>query len=113
MLMAHCGSSFVTPEELAAAPTPPHTETHFPIPHSQVRTLILRELADRQLPFSDEAIALNSKGTQAFGMLRLGSDNGNDWRFVIGWRNAHDKSFACSLAFGSQCSGVRQPGLPR
>ena len=61
----------------------------------------MQELADRNLPFGDEAIALNTKGTQAFGMLRLGGDNGDDWNFVIGWRNAHDKSFACSLAFGS------------
>ena len=91
-------------EALAGVQTPEGTHSHTPIPHHKLVGLT-REALDRAgLEVKEEEHALARGGLRYFGGFSLkGSDvNGDDRNIVLGLRNAHDKSFAASIAVGNQ-----------
>ena len=94
----------VDAEALRGVETPAPTETHTPIPHHQLVKLS-REALDRSgLEIVEEEHALARGGVRYFGGFALkGEDvSGSDRNVVFGLRNAHDKSFAASVAIGNQ-----------
>ena len=91
-------------EALSGVQTPEGTSSHTPIPHHQLVGLT-REALDRAgLEVKEEEHALARGGLRYFGGFSLkGSDvTGDDRNIVLGLRNAHDKSFAASIAVGNQ-----------
>ena len=94
----------VDSEALRGVQTPEPTATHTPIPHYDLVNLS-REALDRSgLEIVEEEHALARGGLRYFGGFALkGEDvSGTDRNVVFGLRNAHDKSFAASVAIGNQ-----------
>ena len=94
----------VDSEQLAGVQTPEGTASHTPIPHHHL-VKMTRETLDRAgLEVTEEEHALARGGQRYFGGFALkGQDvTGDDRRIVLGLRNAHDKSFAASIAAGNQ-----------
>lgn len=91
-------------DQLAGVETPLGTDSHTPIPHHSLVNLT-REALDRAgLSIVQEEHALARGGLRYFGGFSLtGSDiAGQDRNIVLGLRNAHDKSFAASVAVGNR-----------
>jgi len=86
------------------ASTPKGTDTHTPIPHSELVEQTHAALARAGLEVEEEEHALARGGLRYFGGFALkGNDiKAEDRRLVLGLRNAHDKSFAASICIGNQ-----------
>jgi len=98
-LIAHCGSSKTSREELALVPTPEGTATHQPVPHHQIVEALLETLGFRHLNVVRDEYAVSQNGMKMFGVLDLETE----WsgvRFSIGVRNANDKSMRLALTVG-------------
>lgn len=101
--MLHCGGALATREQVAAAVTPPQTETWFPIPHYQLIQEVERALGTLHLKVVEEAFALARDGQRFFGLMRVqnGVPASKDFGYVLGLRNSQDKAFTAQLAVGS------------
>jgi len=91
-------------EALVGVQTPEGTKSHTPIPHHNLVKMTRQALDRAGLEIKEEEHALARGGLRYFGGFSLkGSDvNGDDRNIVLGLRNAHDKSFAASVAVGNQ-----------
>lgn len=91
-------------EQLMGVETPLATESHTPIPHSQLVSLTRDAIERAGLSVAEEEHALARGGLRYFGGFALtGADiAGGDRNIVLGLRNAHDKSFAASIAVGNR-----------
>jgi Domain of unknown function (DUF932) len=101
-LCLHCGGRQVDRTEIAAAPTPPATETWVPVPHHRLLDQVESTLAGSGLTVVNAAHALWQDGLRYFGLLEVqnGQPHG-DYSLVIGLRNSHDKSFPAAIGLGS------------
>jgi len=100
-LILHAGASPVTYDELRLVPTPPPTDTHFPISHHEIVELARYTLGFYQHEIVEEHFGVTPDGARFFGLMSLRSPYG-DYTDVLGLRNSSDKSFPVSLAFGSR-----------
>jgi len=98
-LLAHCGSSKITREELKVIPAPPGSPTHQPIPHYQIVSALAETLSFRQISVVREEYAVSSDGMKMFGVLDL-ETTFDGCRFSIGVRNSNDKSMRLALTVG-------------
>jgi len=98
-LLAHCGSSKITREELKVIPTPPGSPTHQPIPHHEIVGALAETLSFRQISVVREEYAVSGDGMKMFGVLDL-ETTFDGCRFSIGVRNANDKSMRLALTVG-------------
>jgi len=91
-------------EALVKCPTPKGTESHTPIPHHELVNMTRRALWRAGLKITEEEHALARGGLRYFGGFALKGTGakGRDRKIVLGLRNAHDKSFAASVAVGNQ-----------
>lgn len=91
-------------EALVKSPTPKGTETHTPIPHHKLVNMTRQALWRAGLKITEEEHALARGGLRYFGGFALKGTGakGRDRKIVLGLRNAHDKSFAASVAVGNQ-----------
>ena len=91
-------------EQLMGVQTPVATDSHTPIPHAELVSLTRDALGRAGLSIVEEEHALASGGQRYFGGFALsGADiSGTDRNIVLGLRNAHDKSFAASIAVGNR-----------
>lgn len=91
-------------EALAGVQTPEATETHTPIPHRKLVDMTRDAIGRAGFEVTEEEHALARGGLRYFGGFALtGKDiSGEDRKIVLGLRNAHDKSFAASIAAGNQ-----------
>ncbi len=91
-------------EQLGKVFTPDATESHTPIPHAQLVSLTRDAISRAGLGIVEEEHALARGGQRYFGGFALsGADiSGTDRNIVLGLRNAHDKSFAASVAVGNR-----------
>jgi len=91
-------------EALANETTPEATETHTPIAHSDLVDMTRDAIGRAGFEVTEEEHALARGGLRYFGGFALkGQDiSGEDRQIVLGLRNAHDKSFAASIAAGNQ-----------
>ena len=109
-LNLHSGGNTVSLDELAAAPTPAHTDTYYPIPHIQLVEQIKDSLFRTGFNVTDETHALNNE--RYFGLMDLKSDY-SDRTTTIGLRNSHDKKFPAGLVIGNRvfvCSNLSFSG---
>ena len=98
-LLAHCGSSKITREELNAIPTPEGSATHQPIQHSQIVEALVESLSFRHISAIREEYAVSNDGMKMFGVLDL-ETTFDGCRFSVGIRNANDKSMRLALTVG-------------
>src|SRR6266851_5681254 len=98
-LMAHCGSSKITREELKVIPTPAGSATHQPLPHFEIVGALVETLSFRQISVVREEYAVSGDGMKMFGVLDL-ETSFDGCRFSIGVRNSNDKSMRLALTVG-------------
>jgi hypothetical protein len=98
-LLAHCGSSKITREELKVIPTPVGSATHQPLPHFAVVGALVETLSFRQISVVREEYAVSGDGMKMFGVLDL-ETTFDGCRFAVGIRNSNDKSMRLALTVG-------------
>ncbi len=98
-LLAHCGSSKITREELKVIPTPPGSPTHHPVPHYEIVGALAETLSFRQISVVRDEYAVSGDGMKMFGVLDL-EPTFDGCRFSIGLRNSNDKSMRLALTVG-------------
>src|SRR5579872_1431468 len=98
-LMAHCGSSKITREELKLIPTPEASATHQPIPHNQIVEALVEGLCFRHISAIREEYAVSNDGMKMFGVLDL-ETTFDGCRFSVGIRNSNDKSMRLAVTVG-------------
>ena len=91
-------------EALTAVHTPESTSSHTPIPHRQLVDMTREAINRAGFEITEEEHALARGGLRYFGGFALTGQGiyGEDRKIVLGLRNAHDKSFAASIAAGNQ-----------
>ena len=99
ILIAHCGTTKISPDELRTIPAPPATATHKPIPHFDVVQALIETLGFRHIQVVRDEYAVSPDGMKMFGALDLDYEY-SDVRFSIGLRNANDKSMRLALVIG-------------
>lgn len=98
-LMAHCGTSKITREELKVIPTPAASETHQPLAHHEIVGALIETLSFRQISIVRDEYAVSADGMKMFGVLDLAATF-DGCRFSIGVRNSNDKSMRLALTVG-------------
>lgn len=103
-LILHCGASKVEREVLPNVATPAHTDTWYPIPHIDFITQVETALAAANMRVVEQAHSLTKEGNRYFGLFQVSNcqSTGDDYSYVLGMRNSHDKSFPAGLVVGSQ-----------
>lgn len=109
-LIVHAGAKRVTREQVLEVKTPEASwggknGRHLwqPVPHHRIIEEVENSLALSGLQVVNEDHALYHDGDRYFGVMEL--VNGvqhEDYRLLVGIRNAHDKSFSASLACGNR-----------
>jgi len=102
-LMLHAGANFATREQVAAAPTPAATDTHFPIPHETLIGTIQTHIEASGYTLKTEEYGLwGEYGERMFGVWTLQNGTAHDdYEMALGIRNSHDKSVSAGMALGS------------
>jgi hypothetical protein len=98
-LLAHCGSSKITREELKVIPTPAGSATHQPLPHFEIVGALVETLSFRKISVVREKYAVSGDGMKRFGVLDLETTL-DGCRFSVGVRNSNDKSMRLALTAG-------------
>jgi hypothetical protein len=98
-LIAHCGTTKISREDLALIPAPLATETHKPIPHIGIVEALTESLAFRHLQVVRDEYAVSPDGMRMFGVMDLATED-EQFRFAIGLRNSNDKSMRLGLTAG-------------
>ena len=103
-LILHCGAGKVEREALSTVVTPEHTDTWYPIPHLTFIERVETALAAANMRVVEQAHSLTKEGNRYFGLFQVSNcqSTGDDYSYVLGMRNSHDKSFPAGLVVGSQ-----------
>lgn len=102
-LCLHAGAQQVDREVLSTSRTPEATESWTPIPHFELIDQVERALGGQNLRVVNEAHALGRDGQRYFGLLQVANCiDTEEYSYVVGLRNSHDKSFPAGLVVGSQ-----------
>lgn len=100
-LMLHRGSAEVSRETVAAVTTPASTYSWTPISHIDLVEQVESVLANNRLKIVNQAHGLGHEGNRYFGLMQI--QNGaahDDYSWVLGLRNSHDKVFPAGLVAG-------------
>src|SRR5260370_8809821 len=98
-LLAHCGSSKITREELKVIPTPAGSATHQPLPHFEIVEALVETLSFRQVSVVREEYGVTGDGMKMFGGLAL-ETTVDGCRLSVGVRNSNDKAIRLALTVG-------------
>jgi Domain of unknown function (DUF932) len=101
--MLHCGANNVTREQVIEVKTPAATESWFPVAHNTLISRVEETLVSLNMRVVEQAHALTKGGDRYFGLLRVANcqKTAEDYAYVLGLRNSHDKAFTASLAVGA------------
>jgi hypothetical protein len=100
-LLLHCGAAVVKRQEVVNVSTPRPTTTWTPIPHIGLINEVERTLKTHGLVVGSQAHSLSHEGHRYFGLMeiqRRASDD--DYCWVLGLRNSHDKTFPAGIVAG-------------
>jgi len=101
-LILHCGATAVDFDQVATVKTPRATSTWQPIPHHQLIQTVQRTLATTNLTIGTQAHSLTHDGSRYFGLMEIQSRKKNDdYTWVLGLRNSHDKTFPAGIVAGA------------
>jgi hypothetical protein len=98
-LVAYCGTTRVSREELKVIPVPESTRTFKPIPHYEIVEALVEALSFRHISVVRDEYAVSPDGMRMFGVLDLETAF-DGCRFAVGIRNANDKSMRLGLTSG-------------
>ena len=103
-LVLHCGATSVAREVIPTVKTPDRTDTWYPIPHIDFITQVEKALTAANMRVVEQAHSLTKEGNRYFGLFQVANcqSTGDDYSYVLGLRNSHDKSFPAGLVVGSQ-----------
>ena len=99
LLIAHCGSHYLTRDQLKLIQAPEATETYQPLAHHAIVESLLEALTFRHIPVVRDEYAVSEDGMKMFGVLDL-ETTFDGCRFSIGIRNANDKSMRLAMTVG-------------
>lgn len=101
-LILHCGAHAVPLEQIAAVAMPEATQSWQPIPHIQLIRTVQDTLASNDLTFGAQAHSLTRDGMRYFGLMEVrGQQMSDDYCWVLGLRNSHDKTFPAGVVAGA------------
>jgi hypothetical protein len=101
-LMLHCGASHVDLEEVREVRTPRSTDSWCPIPHHQLITTVQKTLSTTNLRIGAQAHSLSHEGQRYFGLMEIHAQKSSeDYCWVLGLRNSHDKTFPAGIVAGA------------
>ena len=101
-LELHCGAHTVSQDAIRAVKTPEGTDTWNPIPHMDLITQVRTTLEANKLTIVNEAHSLTHDGMRYFGLLQIkNGQKQEDYAWVLGLRNSHDKVFPAGLVAGA------------
>src|SRR5207248_9427921 len=101
-LILHCGANLVKRREVEAVTTPRSTATWNPIPHVQLIRTVEQTLAATKLTVGTFAHSLSHGGARYFGLMEVqNGENSDDYCWVLGLRNSHDKTFPAGVVAGA------------
>jgi hypothetical protein len=114
-LCLHCGGNEVTRAEVQSTDTPRPTDTWQPIPHIELIEHVEEALELNHLQIGSMAHSLSHKGLRYFGLIEVRSQEllEEDYAYVLGLRNSHDKTFPAGLVAGASvfvCSNLSFSG---
>lgn len=102
-LLLHCGARSARREQIADVVTPEPTDTWHPIPHLAMVVHVERTLRANGLSIGDQAHSLSHDGARYFGLMEIHPPNrSQDYCWVLGLRNSHDKTFPAGITAGAQ-----------
>src|SRR5690349_7487612 len=101
-LLLHCGAHVVPLEQVAGVSMPAPTRSWQPIPHVQMIRTVQDALAANNLTFGTQAHSLTHDGMRYFGLMEIrGQQTSDDYCWVLGLRNSHDKTFPAGIVAGA------------
>lgn len=101
-LMLHCGAHTADLQEVRSVPTPAPTDSWCPIPHHQLITTVQKTLSSSWLKIGTQAHSLSHDGMRYFGLMEVTShQSSEDYCWVLGLRNSHDKTFPAGIVAGA------------
>ena len=101
-LILHCGAHSKSRNVVKHVPTPKGTATWTPIPHILLIEEVERALKTNGLKIVNQAHSLTHDQSRYFGLIEV--QNGSvheDYAYVLGLRNSHDKRFPAGLVAGA------------
>jgi Domain of unknown function (DUF932) len=102
-LLLHCGARAVAREQILGVPTPQPTATWTPIPHIELITHVENTLESNGLIVGTQAHSLSHDHARYFGLMEIKrSESAEDYCWVLGLRNSHDKTFPAGITAGAQ-----------
>jgi len=103
-LLLHCGANVVDRNEVYSTPTPEHTETWYPMPHSHLIEEVETGLWHEGFNIRSRTHALSHEGARYFGLIEVSKPGWekDDYSWLVGIRNSHDKSIPAGVVAGSR-----------
>jgi Domain of unknown function (DUF932) len=101
-LLLHCGAQAVDREIIETTPTPEPTATWTPLLHMALIEEVEQVLNSNGLSVVNQAHSLTHDGLRYFGLMEIqNSVIHQDYAWVLGLRNSHDKTFPAGIVAGA------------
>lgn len=101
-LILHCGASAAERRQVIDVPTPHPTHTWNPIPHIELVNHVEATIRSNGLVVGNQAHSLSHDGMRYFGLMEIQRRNEDqDYCWVLGLRNSHDKTFPAGITAGA------------
>lgn len=102
-LCLHAGASKTTIDDVTRVETPKADGRWCPIPHRALYDQVVGALAQMNMRVVTEQHALGRNGLRYFSLLQVANCKtvSDDYAYVLGLRNSHDKCFPAGLVVGS------------
>ncbi len=101
-LILHCGAHHVELKDVRKVKTPAATESWCPIPHADLISTVQKTLKSTRLTIGTQAHSLSHEGQRYFGLMEIhGQKNSDDYCWILGLRNSHDKTFPAGIVAGA------------
>jgi hypothetical protein len=103
-MLLHCGAEIVSREQLFAVPTPPGTQTWYPLSHRKILGEVETQLESSGFTILEETHALSHTGARYFGVMSVTLPNRGqaDFGWIVGIRNSHDMTYPAGLVAGTR-----------
>lgn len=100
-LILHCGNEKADRVSVARVTTPKPTSTWTPIPHLTLVEEVESALRSTGLTIGSQVHSLSPDGNRYFGLTEVhGPNDPEDYSWVLGLRNSHDKRFPAGIVAG-------------
>jgi hypothetical protein len=101
-LILHCGAKAAERHQVIDVTTPRATPTWTPIPHIELVTQVEHIIRSNGLSVGTQAHSLSHDGLRYFGLMQIQRhESDEDYCWVLGLRNSHDKTFPAGITAGA------------